>query len=105
MELIYLKDELKLIEDYLLIHELRYNDQLNVDYEYNSGMDYALVPKLSIQPLVENSILHGIAPLKDQGNIIIRIFTENKLLYIEIEDNGVGIHGATHLQKGEAVRG
>ena len=105
VELIYLKDELKLIEDYLLIHELRYNDQLNVDYEYNSGMDYALVPKLSIQPLVENSILHGIAPLKGQGNILIRIFTEDKLLYIEIEDNGVGIQGTNQRQKGRSRKG
>ncbi|QMV44154.1 cache domain-containing sensor histidine kinase [Cohnella cholangitidis] len=105
VELIYLKDELKLIEDYLLIHELRYNDQLNVDYDFNSGMDYALVPKLSIQPLVENSILHGIAPLKGQGNIIIRIFTENKLLYIEIEDNGVGIQEQNKAQKGRSRKG
>ncbi|GGD80074.1 cache domain-containing sensor histidine kinase [Paenibacillus nasutitermitis] len=105
VELIYLKDELKLIEDYLLIHELRYNDQLNVDYEYNSGMDYALVPKLSIQPLVENSILHGISALKEQGNIMIRIFTENKLLYIEIEDNGIGIQEQNKAQKGRSRKG
>ncbi len=91
VELIHLKDELKLIEDYLLIHELRFNDQLNVQYEYSAGLDYALVPKLGIQPLIENSIIHGIAPLKGKGTIIVRVFTRDRLLYIEIEDNGVGI--------------
>lgn len=90
VELIFLKDELKLVEDYLLIHELRYNDQLDVQYEANSAMDYALVPKLSIQPLIENSIIHGIAPLKGEGTITIRMFTRDKLLFIEVEDNGVG---------------
>ncbi|MFC5702700.1 sensor histidine kinase [Cohnella faecalis] len=105
VELIFLKDELKLIEDYLLIHELRFNDQLNVQYEYSSGMDYALVPKLSIQPLIENSIIHGIAPLKGQGMITVRIFTQNKLLYIEIEDNGVGIKEQNRQQRERSRKG
>ena len=105
VELIHLKDELKLVEDYLLIHELRFNDQLNVQYEYSPGMSYALVPKVSIQPLIENSIIHGIAPLKGQGTIIVRIFAQSKLLFIEIEDNGVGIKEHNRQQRERSRKG
>ncbi|MDI4643820.1 sensor histidine kinase [Cohnella hashimotonis] len=104
-ELIHLKDEIKLIEDYLLIHELRYNDQLDVDYEFGSAMEYALVPKLSIQPLVENAIIHGIVPLKAKGYILIRVFTQNKLLYIDIEDSGVGFRQQSKQQKDRSRKG
>ncbi|MBW7477164.1 histidine kinase [Paenibacillus oenotherae] len=104
-ELIFLKDEINLVEDYLLIHELRYNDGLDVEYEYSSVMDYTLVPKLSIQPLIENAIIHGIAPLKGQGTIRIRIFTQDKLLFIEVEDNGVGIAEQSMKQRGRSRKG
>jgi len=97
-ELIPLQKEVDLITNYLLLEKLRFEDKLNynVSIDHNLDLFDVMIPPLLIQPLVENSIKHGILPLKrDDGFIRINIFEENNILHIEVMDNGVGINSAS----------
>lgn len=94
-ELIYLKDELALVEAYLTIQRYRFRSNLQVEIDYDSKLQYALLPKLSLQPLVENAIIHGIAGMMSAGKIQVRIRQEqDQMLSVEVQDNGVGLSKA-----------
>ncbi|MFA5576562.1 MAG: ATP-binding protein [Tissierellaceae bacterium] len=87
--LIPLERELELVRAYLAIEELRYGDRLEIDYDIGEDIQ-AMIPPLTIQPLVENSIRHGIRK-KDKGRIKISVREENGLVNIRIEDDGIGM--------------
>ncbi|GEM_PF-311671 len=91
VELIHLRDEIELVQAYLHIQRIRYRDAFGVTCEFDEELEYALVPKLSLQPLVENAIRHGVSPLSRRGEIAIRIRREGGALELEVEDNGVGM--------------
>lgn len=94
VEMIYLKDELELLEAYLYIQNVRFDGKFQVNYSVESGLEYALVPKLSLQPLAENAIQHGLAPRSGVGNLKVIVRSEEKRLLLTIEDNGVGLEQA-----------
>jgi len=99
VDLIYLKDELELIRAYVYIQLTRYNHNFIVHYEHEERNDYVLVPKLSLQPLVENAIQHAISNRLKDGFIVIRIKDiQQKNLVLEVQDNGGGFEKAI-LQK------
>lgn len=89
-ELIHLKDERDLIEAYINIMRFRFGDKFQIKYEIDEDLNFALVPKLSLQPLVENSIYHGFSEADRSGLIKITAYSKNKMLHIEVEDNGIG---------------
>lgn len=99
MELIYLKDEIDLIRAYVYIQQIRYKHSFEVHYDYEESNEYVLVPKLSLQPLVENAIQHGIANITKDAVIQIRVRNiGQESLVIEVEDNGVGFEEAIRNQ-------
>lgn len=90
-EQISLRDELDHVRQYLFIQKQRYGDKLNYElYELPAYADVQ-VPKLILQPLVENAIYHGIKEVERQGLIQIRVSEEADHLLITIEDNGKGM--------------
>ena len=86
-----LRDELAFIEDYLTIEMVRFGDKLRFEKEVDPATLDRLVPSMLLQPIVENSIKHGLAGKIDGGRIIIRSHVENGRLHIVVEDDGVGI--------------
>jgi two-component system LytT family sensor kinase len=87
-----LVDELQLIDDYLGIEVVRFGkDKLRVRKEIDPAVLDTLVPSMLLQPIVENSIRHGLSPKISGGNIEVRAFRESGQVVIEIEDDGVGI--------------
>jgi two-component system LytT family sensor kinase len=86
-----LRDELDFIEDYLAIELARFGDKIRVVREIDSACADVLVPSMLLQPLVENSIKHGIADKLDGGTITLRAYRAGERLVIEVEDDGVGI--------------
>lgn len=92
-DLVHLKDEIELVQAYVHIQQVRYNHRFDVTFAYDEDILYALVPKLCLQPLVENAILHGIGPLPEQEGLIeITVTREGpSRLAVEIRDNGVGM--------------
>jgi two-component system LytT family sensor kinase len=89
-----LRDELAFIEDYLSIELVRFGDKLRVVKHIDPATLDMLVPSMLLQPLIENSIKHGISDQVDGGAVTIRTSHNNGRLSIEVEDDGVGISEA-----------
>jgi two-component system LytT family sensor kinase len=89
-----LKQELDFLSKYLEIEQTRFRDRLTVVFDVQPDTLDALVPNLVLQPLVENSIKHGIGPRPTPGQIAIRSRRLGSMLELEIKDNGVGLSAA-----------
>lgn len=95
-QIVTLEDELLNIRNYYIIQQFRFGDKLNLKIVYEDGTDekevleYCL-PKLTLQPIVENSIYHGIEPKLGVGELCIRILVTMERLLIRVSDNGLGI--------------
>ena len=99
-EKIPLKDEIMHTKEYLFIQKQRYEDKLS--YFFNIEDESLLsieVPKIIIQPIVENSIYHGIKNLSENGIITIDVYRENSAINILIKDNGIGFEKAKQFKK------
>ncbi len=80
--------EMEHVENYISIEHLRFGDRLNV--EYNIEFDNFTIPPLTIQPIAENAIKHGINQRVDGGTLKISSYEEGDSIFVVIEDNGVG---------------
>jgi two-component system LytT family sensor kinase len=87
-----LREELEFIDDYLDIEVVRFGrENLQIFKEVDERTLDAFVPSMLLQPIVENSLKHGLAGKLEGGHICIRTMLNDGRLQIEIEDNGVGI--------------
>ena len=86
-----LRQEIRLLEHYLDIERIRFKDRLEVDLTVETDAYSAAVPNILLQPLVENSIRHGIVPAGHRGQISITARREGNQLRLKIQDNGVGL--------------
>jgi two-component system LytT family sensor kinase len=87
-----LREELEFIDDYLDIEVIRFGrDKLQIFKEIDPETMASFVPSMLLQPMVENSIKHGLAPRLEGGQIHIRTTHSDGRLFIEIRDNGLGI--------------
>ena len=86
-----LREEIAFIDDYLSIEVVRFGDKLKIVKEFDDDTLHALVPSMLLQPLVENSIKHGLGPKVGGGTIWLSSALRGGRLQIEIEDDGVGI--------------
>jgi len=89
--LVSLEEELHYILSYLCIQKNRLEERLEYEIDVPEAMKGYLVPKLILQPIVENSILHGIEPKKEGGKIWIKGREKAEHFYLSIADNGDGI--------------
>ena len=89
--LITIEEEINTIRNYLIIQEMRYKDLLEVEYNLDDSCNDYKIIKLVLQPLVENSIYHGIRNKDQKGKIIISTYQDNKNIFLTVEDNGLGI--------------
>ncbi|HEV2129507.1 MAG TPA: histidine kinase, partial [Longimicrobiaceae bacterium] len=93
-----LRDELEFLEPYLEIEQTRFGDRLKVEWTIDSEALDAMVPHLILQPLVENSIRHGIAPRAAPGRIEISAQRSNGSLQLEVRDNGRGLNQGDQMR-------
>jgi len=91
-EIISIREEIKNAEDYLFIQKTRYSDILDFHIEVDQEVLEFSIMKLTIQPLIENAIYHGLKPRIRQGNIVLKGFLENGNVILKVMDNGVGFH-------------
>ena len=91
-DIIPLSQELANIENYLIIQNMRYSDIAKCEINIDKSFENVLIPKLTVQPLIENSIYHGIR-VKDgyKGKIFITAKEINNKVVISVADNGVGM--------------
>jgi len=86
-----LRDELSFIEDYLSIEVVRFGDKLRFEKDVDTDTLDMIVPSMLLQPLVENSIKHGLSSKVEGGTIRIRTRRSESKLHLLVEDDGVGI--------------
>ena len=86
-----LKREICIVQDYLSLQKLRYGDILQDEYDIAKDTENFVIPKLILQPLVENSIYHGIRLKGEEGVIKITSWMEEGVLHISVRDSGVGM--------------
>ena len=86
-----LREEISFIDNYLAIELVRFGDKLRFDREIDERALDRLVPTMILQPIIENSIRHGLASKIEGGVIALRVWLEDTRLCISIEDNGSGI--------------
>lgn len=87
---IALEDELEAIKNYLTLQQMRLNHNFEFDILIVGDILGVMIPPMLIQPFVENAVIHGVTPLKEKGEIRIRIDLDDHLITVEILDNGKG---------------
>lgn len=91
-DLITIQDELLHVESYIKIQNMRFDNKINLITEIDKSLLNYKIPKIILQPLVENSIFHGILEKEEQsGTIIIKVYSSNNHICLEVIDDGVGI--------------
>jgi two-component system, sensor histidine kinase YesM len=91
-----IKEELDIIEKFIAILQIRYDLQFNLAVDLNTpGLELFQIPKMLLQPLVENAIFHGIVPTGKNGEIYISVKQIKNGVEIMVEDNGIGFDPET----------
>ena len=104
-DLICLSDEINHVRQYLFIQKQRYGDKLEYEIDENPAFDNLVLPKLVLQPLVENALYHGIKEKEGQGHIKLSVQKQDSGLVIRIEDDGVGFQDAGDSSQSQLKRG
>lgn len=90
-DIVQIAEEMSLIGSYISIQKVRYSNKFNVDIEVDESIMLCEVPKLIIQPIVENAIIHGIEDKIGEARLTIKGWKENGRIIFEIIDDGVGM--------------
>jgi two-component system sensor histidine kinase YesM len=99
-----LQEELNHIHNYMRIQQHRFLDRFGLKESVAYEAKQALIPKLLIQPLVENAIVHGLAYKKNGGIIQLHVYEQEGQLIVEVKDNGVGMSEELMVKIKEKLR-
>ncbi len=96
---ISLEQELTVIKDYMYLQQMRFGDRIKCEIDCDERLFKAVVPTFVLQPIIENSIIHGLSGKEEGGFIRIHVFIvdeddDNRMLCISVSDTGVGISEA-----------
>lgn len=106
-EYITIQQEFYILQQYVEIQKSRYADSFETVFEYSEKVGDKKIPKLLIQPLLENAIFHGVESKSGDGMIIITAIAKGENLEIVVEDNGLGISEdiIEKIERGEQIGG
>jgi sensor histidine kinase YesM len=90
-----LKQELDFLDHYVEIQKARFSDRLQVAIDIEPRALSARIPNLLLQPIVENAILHGVAPKSGPGRVDVSGRVDGEKLHLEVRDDGPGITDGT----------
>lgn len=97
------KEELEFLQKYLEIEQIRFQDRLSVRFDIDPELLDVEVPRLILQPIVENAIKHGLAPKAGPGLVQISARRRDGSLWVEVRDNGVGLSGIARTRFTDGV--
>jgi two-component system sensor histidine kinase YesM len=90
-DLIPIEEEISFIDDFLKIQKYRFGDRFNYSIKVDDSAKALSIPKMTIQPFIENACVHGIEKSKYPGVLDINIESDDKFAHIKISDNGKGM--------------
>ena len=88
---VLVEQELEYIKNYMALINLRFDYEIYLSLNLPEIILQQEIPKMSLQPIVENAIYHGLDRMVDEGRILIRIYSEGEDVIFRVEDNGVGM--------------
>lgn len=91
-------DEVKLLEDYLTMEQLRFGFQYGIVVDETIDQAQTIIPSMLLQPLIENAVKHGIAGLREQGLITLKINQQSDNITLQVIDNGPGFSSKPNLE-------
>jgi len=91
-QMVTVEEELKHVKDYLLIEKTRFGERISVEFDIDEEARRARLPLLTLQPLVENAIIHGLEP-KAGGTVRVTGRVEDDRVKLQVSDDGVGVEG------------
>lgn len=100
-----LKDEIEYIRNYLALMNLRFDYQIILAVSVPEKLMNHRIPKMALQPIVENSVLHGIEGIDMDTSIYLKVFVEQDVLHMEVSDNGKGMNGQELGKLREKLKG
>ncbi|MEH7247402.1 histidine kinase [Neobacillus niacini] len=86
-----LRDELMIVEQYMEIQKTRFMDRLQLHLEIDESSIDVAIPALTLQPIIENAVIHAVEPSIDGGAISIRVKNKDEYVMVQIEDDGTGM--------------
>ncbi len=89
-EFVTLQEEMELVESYVRIQEIRFSGKFSYEQEMPEELKDCVIPKLIIQPIVENAVLHGLEGRED-GHLSVRVLKQEQDICVEVCDDGCGI--------------
>ena len=100
-----LAEELEYVRCYLDIQQARFHDALRYEIDYaDESLLRCFLPKFTLQPLVENSVVHGLEKKRGGGTVRVKIWEEDDSVYLRVEDDGVGFLLGELPQNEDAAR-
>lgn len=96
--IITIQEELEHLNNYIIIQKMRYQEYINFVYDIDESIKKYMIVKLTLQPIVENAIFHGIEGKDGEGEITIRGLRAGDTIVFEITDNGIGMSGEKLLE-------
>lgn len=90
-ELITLQEELVILQQYFTVMQCKYGDGIRMVYDIPEPLLRRKVLKFVLQPIMENSIFHGLEPAGSRGTIRVKVWEQEEKLYIQVKDDGVGM--------------
>lgn len=99
-DIITIGDEIELCKAYIAIQQKRFNDRINFEIDVEDEIKSYLIPKITLQPLIENAIIHGISESQSgRGTIIISGWEDKEYLILSVTDDGVGMDTDKGIEK------
>lgn len=90
-----LQHEVEVVQEYFFIQKTRFADKVNFETSIDDSCLSVQIPRLSLQPIVENAFMHGIEEMRRGALIKLSIYQDEKFIYIKVTDNGVGMDQQT----------
>ncbi|WP_235839085.1 sensor histidine kinase [Clostridium sp. Marseille-P2415] len=88
---VLLKKEIEVVSDYMYLQQMRFGSRLHYDIQCLVDGSRIMIPTFTLQPLVENAVIHGLSKKENGGSIRIRVWERNKKIVISVADTGVGM--------------
>ncbi len=102
-ELVPLREEIEFVEKYLDLEKARFGERLQTHIDVADAILDEKVPSMMLQPLVENSLKHGLASLIEGGEVSVKIKKQEDLIHFEISDTGIGVKNKEKLLHTEGI--
>ncbi len=104
-DIILLSEDIKFLEEFLYIQKYRFEDEFEYSIIVDEAAENCMLPKLIIQPLVENACVHGVQAISYNRNVEICIKIMDEQMFISVTDNGIGIDEANLLKLKNMLKG